>query len=39
MQRAIILDSIQASKFPVMPIEVSKELDGELLELNITFNY
>jgi hypothetical protein len=39
MQRAIILDSIQASKFPVMPIEVSKELDGEPLELNITFNY
>ncbi|MDB4817958.1 hypothetical protein OAH11_03565, partial [Akkermansiaceae bacterium] len=39
IQWGIVLNSIQASDIPAMPREVRKELDGESLELNVTFNY
>ena len=39
IQWGIVLNSIQASDIPAMPKDVQKELDGESLELNVTFNY
>ncbi len=39
IQWGIVLNSIQASNIPAMPKEVRKELEGEALELNVTFNY
>jgi len=39
IQWGIVLNSISASSIPGMPKDVRKELGGEPLELNVTFNY
>lgn len=39
IQWGLVLQSVGEAKIPKMPTEVIKELDGEALELTVTFNY
>lgn len=39
MQWGLILRALEGAKIPAMPAEVRKELNGQELELSITFNY
>ncbi|MGJ8696334.1 MAG: hypothetical protein ACSHYF_08440 [Verrucomicrobiaceae bacterium] len=39
IQWGIILNSLSAADLPPMPQDVRKELEGDTLELNVTFNY
>lgn len=39
IQWGIILNAVTAAKIPAMPKDVKKELDGDALELTVTFNY
>lgn len=39
IQWGIVLNAVTAAKIPAMPKDVKKELDREVLELTVTFNY
>lgn len=39
IQWGLVLQSVSEAKIPAMPKEVIKELNGEALELTVTFNY